>query len=178
MKRRNKWLLFGGIVFVVAAFTALIGYDVLWVILDIKRMESRRPVLLYQTDHQALLEACREISKRVTSGEIKVEHNHTYYKHSGDLDPEKKLFPKPILDLTPSQVYIENNGMVGIIMSPVVPYGVRVYPFGVKRGYYGDLELIPGLWYFDQDFVSHPEHKKEIEELLKKRKVRDSPSVL
>ena len=132
---------------------------------------------MYQTDHEALLEACMEISKRVTSGEIKVDYNRTYYRLSDDLDPEKKLLPKPILDLAPSQVYIEKNGMVDITMSPVVPYGVRVYPVGVKRPYYGDLELIPGLWYFDKDFVSHPEHKREIEELLKKKKAGDSPSV-
>ena len=149
----------------VSAFTAYLGHEVIWTILDIKRLESRRSVLLYQTDHQALLKACREISERVTSGEIKVKYNHTYYSHSGDLDQEKKLFPKPILDLAPSQVYIENNGMVNVMMSPVVPYGVRVYPTGMKRDYYDDLELIPGLWYYDQDFVSHPEHKKEIEEL-------------
>ena len=170
MRRRKKWLLFGIIVFVVAVLITLIGYNIVWVLLDFKRMESRRPVLLYMTDHQVLLEACREISKSVTSGEIEIDYNRTYYRNSGDLDLEKKLFPKPILDLLPSQVYIEKNGLVVITMSPVVLYGVRAYPEGFKGPYYGDIELIPGLWYFDQDFVSHPEHKKEIEELLKKKR--------
>lgn len=170
MNRRNKWLLFGGIVFVVVASIAYIGHEVVWIIIDIKRMESRRPVLLYQTDHQALLEACRKISERVTSGEIK---RGTYYKLSGDLDPEKQLFPKLILDLEPSQVYIEDTGLVVIVISPVVMYGVRAYPEGHKGGSYGDdIELIPGLWYFDEDVKAHPEHKKEIEELLKKSKAK------
>ncbi len=170
MKRRNKRLLIGGVVCLVTALIAFIGYDVVWVILDIKRMESRRPVLLYQTDHQALLEACREIHECVTSGEIKIDYKRTYYKLSGDLDPEKQLLPKPILDLEPSQVYIENTGLVVIVISPVIMYGVRAYPEGHKGGSYGDdIELIPGLWYFDEDVKEHPEHKKEIEELLKKR---------
>jgi hypothetical protein len=177
MKLRNKWLLFGGVVVVVATFTAYLGYEVIWSILDIKRMESQRPILLYQTDHRALLKACREFSKRITSGEIEVKYNHTYYRHSGDLDPEKKLFTKPILDLAPSQVYVENTGLVVLVMSPVILYGVRAYPEGIKGGYYDDdIELIPGLWYFDADLKKHPEHKKEIEELLKKRKAGDSSS--
>ena len=162
---------------VIAAVVYDLGYGTIRALLDLRRMQSRRPLLLYKTDHQALLEACREISERITSGEIKIDYNHTYYDYSGDLDPEKKLFPKPILDLKPFHVYVEGNGMVDIFMAPVVPYGVRVYPEGMKRDYYGDLELIPGLWYYDQDFVSHPEHKKEIEELLKKRKVPDSSGI-
>jgi len=35
------------------------------------------------------------------------------------------------------------------------------------------IELIDGLWYYDEDFLRHPEHKKEVEELLKKRKAGD-----
>lgn len=119
MKRQYKWLLFVGISLVVAACTAYLGYEVIWTILDIKKMESRRPILLYQTDHQALLEACKEISGRVKSGEIK---RGTYYKLSGDFDPEKQLFPKLILDIEPSQVYIEDTELVELVISPVVTY--------------------------------------------------------
>ncbi len=175
VKRRNKWLLFGGIVFAVAASAAILGYDVVRIILDIKSMESRRPVLLYQTDHQALLEACRELAKRVNSGEIKFD-KRTYVRQLGDFDLEKGLFPKPIVDLAPFQVHIEKNGVVHITMSPLVRYGVRAYPVGVGSACYGDFELIPGLWYFDQHFVSHPEHKKEIEKLLKKKMEETRPS--
>jgi hypothetical protein len=180
MNRRNKLIVIVATIVsfcVIAAIVYDLGYGTIRVLRDLRRMEANRPVLLYHTDHRALLEACREVSKRVTSGEIKINYNYTYYSYSGNLEPEKKLFPKPILDLAPFQVYIEKNGMVDVMMSPVVPYGVRVYSEGMKRDYYGDLELIPGLWYYDQDFVTHPEHKKQVGELLKERKAPDSSGI-
>jgi hypothetical protein len=39
------------------------------------------------------------------------------------------------------------------------------------------IELIDGLWYYDEDFWNHPEHKKKVEELLKKTKAGDSSGV-
>ena len=39
------------------------------------------------------------------------------------------------------------------------------------------IELIDGMWYYDENFRKHPEHKKEVEELLKKRKAGDSSGV-
>ena len=62
-------------------------------------------------------------------------------------------------------------------------YGVRTFPEDyegslAKLYKAGDevwgIELIDGLWYYDEDFLKHPEHKKEVEELLKKRKAGDS----
>ena len=120
-----------------------------------------------------LLEACRELSRKVAAGELKIAQ-YRYYSQIGDPDPETQLFPQPILDLKPFQVYIEKNGRIDLIMSPIVMYGVSAYPDGFKHG---DIELVPGLWYFDEDLKVHPEHKKEIEELLKKRKAGDSSSM-
>jgi len=65
----------------------------------------------------------------------------------------------------------------------VVMYGVVAYPenYGSTPDdsfKYGDrlwgIELIDGLWYYDEDFQNYPEQMKEVKELLKKRKAGDS----
>jgi hypothetical protein len=140
-------------------------------------MEARRPVLLYETDHRALLEACRELSRQVAARRLQPGE----YRIHGDPDPEVRQFPQLILDLDPLRVEIESSGVVHLWMSPVVLYGVYALP----EDYEGSLaelypwrtELIHGLWYYDEGFRNHPEHKKEIEELLKKRKAGDSSGV-
>jgi len=90
-----------------------------------------------------------------------------------------------ILDLDPLRVEVEKDGRVNIMMSPVVLYGVCAFPEDYE-GSVGELykagddvwgiELIDGLWYYDA-YLKHPEHKKEVEELLKKRKAGDSSGV-
>jgi len=142
---------------------------------DLNRMEVRRPVLLYETDHRALLEACREISRHVATGRLEPGE----YRIRGNPDPESKQFAQLILDLDPLRVDVEKDGQVDIIMSPVVMYGVSAFPedYEGSRSGVGGIELIDGLWYYDEDFQKHPEHMKEVEELLKKRKAGDSIGV-
>jgi hypothetical protein len=177
MSRRNKWIIIVVIIGFLSCGIAMVvfdlGYGAIRIFSEQKRMESRRPVLLYQTDHRELHEACRELSKQVVAGELKIDQ-YRFYRFMGNPDPETQLFPRSILDLKPFQVYIEKNGCIDLIMSPTVMYGVRAHPDGLKHG---NIELVPGLWYFDEDFRVHPEHKKEIEDLLKKRKSGDSSSM-
>jgi len=71
MKRRDKWILIVVLIGCVAcgiAPVAYLGYFVVFVTRDLNRLEAHRPVLLYQTDHRALLEACRELSRQVATG--------------------------------------------------------------------------------------------------------------
>jgi hypothetical protein len=127
---------------------------------------SDRALLLYKTDHKALLAACREIVDQ---------------KSKGGLDPNKPIFeqyPQIITCLDPKRIGIDQDGFVDITMSLNLRYGVIAYP-KVYKGTVGEkmysdkswrIELIDGLWYYDEDFKTRPEHKKEIEELLKKNK--------
>lgn len=186
MKRRNKWILIVlliGCSILGIAPVAYFGYFAVWAMHDLKRMEAHRQVLLYETDHRALLEACRELSRQVAAGELKPGRYNTRY----DINPETGRFPQLILNLAPLHVDVEKDGQIDLTMSPVVMYGVCAFPEDYKRSraelfrsgekVWG-IELIDGLWYYDEDFLRHPEHKKEVEELLKKRKAGNSSGVL
>ena len=182
MSRRDKWILIVVLIGCLACGIGSIAYFAVWMIRDLDRMEARRPVLLYETDHRALLEACRQISRHVATGRLEPGE----YRIHGNPDPESRQFAQLILDLDPLHVRIHKDGQVDIIMSPVVMYGVCAFPEDYVGSLdelykYGDevwgIELIDGLWYYDEDFQKHPEHKKEVEELLKKRKAGDSSGV-
>jgi hypothetical protein len=183
MKKREKRILIVTLIVCLAcgiAVVAYLGYSAVWIIDDLKSMEERRSLLLYETDHRELLEACRELSGQVAAGRLEPG---SYQIKRINPDPESRQFPQLILDLDPLHVDVKKNGLVDIVMSPVVMYGVVAYPenYGSTPDdsfKYGDrlwgVKLIDGLWYYDEDFQNNPEHMKEVEELLKKRKTEDS----
>ena len=143
----------------------------------VREFKNERKVLmtrlLCETDHQVLLEACRELSRRADVGDLK---RGTYYIRN---HPQKyaSLFPKEILDLQPRYVHIDenNNGKVGIsIFGGFDHFGVTAYTedyleSGPKHEY-GDRELIPGLWYYDDGYIDDPEYDKKIDKLIEKHK--------
>lgn len=128
--------------------------------------------LLYETDHQALLQACRELSRQVAEGEL----SPARYGVRVDRHSEVSRFPHDILDLAPIAVSIEDDGCVWLEMYSGLGGGrlsVVAFPEGYKlaRGFEDDhVELVDGLWYYDDGLTGDPEHKKEIEAILKKRK--------
>ena len=136
--------------------------------------ERARVRLLCETDHQVLLEACRELSGRAATGELKPGRYRVFI----DTDPEASTFPKPILDLGPSYVYIDEyiSGRLMLEMLGGLGHlGVEAYTEDFNEPWpdfnYGDKELIPSLWYYDDAYEDNPDYaKKKIEALLQKRK--------
>ena len=170
MKRRNKWILI-----TIVSLSFVITFYVYLLILkihDVNEMEKRRSVLLYEIDHQALLEACRELSQQVATGRLKPG---TYLFYGSQADSETRRFPQLIRDLEPLHVLIDVD-VVYVTMSVLVVYGIIAFPENLDSKIIemyeesNRIELINGLWYFDNDFLNNPEHIKEVEELLKKRK--------
>jgi len=141
----------------------------------VKRAQQMQVRLLCNTDHQALLEACRELSRRAGRGDLKPGR----YNVRSDRHPKVSQFPKAILDLEPSYVYIDENdsGRVMVAMhGGLVHFGVEAYTEDYKKpsfvGFkFGDKELIPGLWYYDDGYDHNPLlYDKRIEELIKEHK--------
>lgn len=116
--------------------------------------------LLCDTDHQVLLETCREILEK---GDLKVGNRY--------FDMSK--FPKVIRELNPTVVWLSNDNFLCIgIRAGMSHIGVYAYPEDFKAPYekfkYGDKQIIPGLWYFDEDYQFKPEYDRKIEKLLHK----------
>jgi len=136
-------------------------------------LEGIKVRLLCKTDHQALLEACNKLSKQVANRDLKPGK----YMVLINPDPEVSKFPRPILELRPRYVYLDDySGRVLIEMTGAleVHFGVCAYPEDFKvpfKGFkYGDKELIPGLWYYDDAYRDNPEYEKIIEALMQKGK--------
>jgi len=134
-----------------------------------KDIQQRQARLLCETDHQVLLEACREISRMVARGDLK----KSQYKVRKNPDPEISRFPQVILDLEPTYVFLDDDGRVMLEMyGGLYYYGVKAYPEDYKKpssAEYGDKELIPGLWYYEDDYERN-QNPKKIEELIQKGK--------
>jgi hypothetical protein len=132
--------------------------------------------LLYKTDHQALLAACRELSKKVTDGNMA---NGPYELRSGS-DRWITGIPQPLLDLRPNNVYINYNGRVIVeMLGGLDHFGVYAYPEDYKRPPHasdelGHKKLLEGLWYYDDGYQycvsveEYEEYDKYIESLRPK----------
>jgi hypothetical protein len=165
---------------VIALVIAFIAVNVLgylsglgYIIKDVKKGKQREVRLLCETDHHVLLEACRELSRRVTTGDLKPQQ----YNVRLNPHPEASRFPQAILDLEPTYVIINPDGHVMVeLHGGFLHYGVMAYPENYEKPIinfkYGDKELIPGLWYYDEDYDGNPKQQKRIEELIQKGKMR------
>jgi hypothetical protein len=106
-------------------------------------MESRftRPEkLLYDTDHQAVLEACRDLMARHKRGEIP------------DLFfPNDPGFPDVLRALRPSYLSVHDDMMVVEMHGASDHYGFFAYAEGSKwEGRDGGQKLIDGLWWYGE----------------------------
>lgn len=144
------------------------------------KVQRSRVSLLCQTDHKALLEACRELSRKIPEFSKKLPagepHPDSYSLRAVLNSQELSCLPKPILDLGPDDIYINEDGCIVLSISfgRLGHFGVNAYPEDYKEPFegfhYGDRELIDGLWYYDDGYKRNPKYDKRIEALLKKKK--------
>lgn len=136
----------------------------------VKEEKQRKVHLLSETDHQALLEACREISKEILAGNLAAPNRYLVrYKPN----PEVSRFPQLILDLDPMFIETASDGRVGVGMhGGFHHYGVTAYPENYEKPShsfeYGDKKIIDGLWYYEDGY--NPKYNKWIEKQLQKGK--------
>jgi len=136
--------------------------------------ERARTQLLCDTDHHALLCACRQLSERVAIGNLCLGK----YRVRLDPAPEASQFPETIQDLGPSYVRIDDDGRVMIEMLGGLGHlGVLAYPGDYEKPFsdfrYGDRELVPDLWYYDDGYRADPDFDKVIDTILAEQKHGD-----
>lgn len=135
---------------------------------DVAKTRQIRDRLLSETDHQALLDACREISQEVTAGNLDPNRYSVRYKP----DPDISRFPQLVLDIEPLYIDIYSDGRISLEISGALHHcGVTAYPENYEKPSdnftYGDKKIIDGLWYYEHGY--NPKYDdKWIESMLKK----------
>jgi len=181
MKPRKK-IVIGTTVALVILFITLLGYFVLhsnlamdiFLNYAIKQSQQRRVLLLCKTEHHALLKAGREILSQVPKDILNPQPNGI--RHIGDIGlPSGVDIPQAIRDLKPRGCLVSLDGYLTLEMHGGMDhFGVQIYPEDFKEPEelgsnfkYGDRELLPGLWYYDEGYLYGPEeYDKRIDELI------------
>lgn len=154
-------------VILMTTISLLVGLFVVRASTRLRRSYRHRLVrLLCETDYQVLLEACRELSARVARGELKA---WTYGVRRNPA-AEASTFPQVILAIQPAYVLIEKDGRVCLEMFGYPSYGVVAFPKNYQIGDYhlGDVELIPGLWYYDEDYQRYADRREDIDSMVER----------
>ena len=172
MKIRTKRRLIHRIVFgLVITFFVTIVLIGAYIVREYVTSQQRLIHLLCETDYQVLLESCRKLSKRVTIGDLRPRAY--WVRVENDPKASQFQFPQVILDIEPVFVKIVSEGWVMLEMGGIPTYGVVAYPEDSITGFVADIQLIPGLWYYDEDYRDeYPKHQKKIDALIQKGKMR------
>ena len=182
MKRSKKTLfkiILGLVITVCVGLVLCVLYHILlplyirgFMFLSVKKDLNKQVRLLSETNHQILLEACRQLSKRHERQELKSGTYNIGY----DQDPKASNFPTIILNLKPSYVFIDDDGWIKLeIVGGLGHFGVIAYPEDYEKPAWsedGDKELIPGLWYYDEGYKDNPKYRKRIDTLIEKGNAR------
>lgn len=141
---------------------SILGF-IAYIAVERHNIERRLVHLLCETDHQALLEACRDVSRRAARGEYEAGRAYAIRRHPG-----RYSFPQAILDVDPLFVIIGGDGLVWVEMFWLPSHGVVAYPDDYQgTRHVGNIELIPGLRYYDEDYHSdNPKRMKFIDGIL------------
>jgi hypothetical protein len=142
---------------------------------------SKRHTLLRDTDHEAVLRACREVLDNASAWGLKTggKYNVRWTPRS----PEASKFPKAILDLAPVQVQMPYEGCLALEMHGGFDhFGFLAYSKSFKEPYpgfkYEGRQIVEGLWYFDDDYRDEfPEYKKKIDAWVEEGKKKAQKTV-
>ena len=179
MKARMKKAL---AVVLAALLIILLGYFVLrsnlamhiFLNYAIKQSQQRRVLLLCKIDHHALLKAGREILSQIPKERLNPRPDGP--RILGDFGvPEEVHIPKAIQDLKLRRCLISYDGYLTLEMEGGMDhFGIWIYPVDYKppsRNFkYGDRELLPGLWYYDDGYIDNLEYDKRIDDLIEEHK--------
>lgn len=169
MKVNRRRVIVGVLALIVVLVGSFVAAPIVRVILfmekTVRRAERGQKHLFFETDYQELLTACRDLSRRAASGDLK---KCRYQVFMGDRDAETFSFPQVILDLEPAFVTVQNGGVIWIELLPG-PEWFSVVAFPDSREEWGNVKLIDGLWYHDSEYRDeYPDYMEMINALIEK----------
>jgi hypothetical protein len=126
--------------------------------------------LLQETDLPSLLAAGREILRQVPISEAdrRVVGILPTPKGAGRSEVIRRLAPRGLVVSTRGYLQVEMHGGMD-------HFGVRIYPADFNAPepsqyfHYGDRELIPGLWYYDDIYRTDRGYDKQVLQWIGKR---------
>lgn len=150
-RRRLVWAAIAAVLAVAGVFVITPIVRFMAFLRTLARTAKRgRDHLFFETDYEELLAACRELSRRVASGELDAGGCFFY---SGKHDPQALSIPQAIRDIEPAIIWFDtaSKGDVTIELAPGPDwFGVVAFPEGQEGS--GDIKLIDGLWYCDAEY--------------------------
>jgi hypothetical protein len=153
---------------VIAVAVTVIGFAIFWWCFEPVHLRVR---LLCKTDHQALLEACQDLSRQVASGKLQCR---SYRLRPWPWPPRAvSKLPRAIRTLRPTDVSVNHDGRVIVEMfGGFTHFGVYAYPESYEKSFpgfkYGDRQLIPNLWYYDDEYHKDADFDRTIDAIMKR----------
>ena len=136
---------------------------------DAKQATQRKVRLLYETDHKALLEACRTVLKEAREGKWEYRQYNIRLKR----DPDADKLPEQILRLNPTYIYIWQK-CIGIELNGGLhDFGVTAFSEDYEFEGHGDKKLLDRLWYYSDGYREVPDYEKYIESLRPESKEQE-----
>ncbi len=145
--------------------------------LDGWRSNHERARLLFQTDHRALLAACRQVMTNRHAFARDMDWHGPNDPTESLIDPKDPKIPRPIASLHPrdviardSEVHLELHG--GFDHYGVIALSEQAAHDATNR-FSGPIELVSGLWYYDEGLAQ--DHDRWLKK-LRKMKPHDAPT--
>ena len=141
---------------------------------DVGQTDAKRIQFLYRTDHAAFLAACREV--------ITNRNSFRHWEKNGWelINPRDPKVPTAIAALRPTYIAPDDDSVGvglkdGIDRLVVIAYSQQ-FVNSHTNGFSGDVQLIPGLWFSDEEFTYQDTKRAEYIKKLKAMKPDDAPA--
>ncbi len=161
----------------VVALVSLVVLPIGCIVHTWHKSEQRLAHMLSETDYQAVLQACRELSLRVAAGDLEAKSYKLRlpfpWPFRDTPSPEVASFPKAILDADPAFVDVNRDGLVRVLLWTFPDQGLLAYPENYRgNDRLGDVELVPGLWFVDSYYRPdlRSEYTEHVDELMQRGK--------
>ncbi|MHC4694184.1 MAG: hypothetical protein ACYS67_15690 [Planctomycetota bacterium] len=173
MRKRNKIIIY---TVIGIPLICIIFYPLLMCVavmygfyLQTRDVPQRQVLLLYETDHKALLEACRKVLKEAREGKWEYRQYPIRYIP----DPNTDKLPEPILRLNPTYIWIGKDSMMIEMLGGLAHFGVTAFSEESEFEGLEGKKLLDGLWYYSDGYHEVPDYDKVVESWRPKSKEKE-----